>query len=269
MAADELLRDPVGNCFVGRSVIVWVQTASRFGSVHRSPLDFTDAPALATLFPLPMVKALQPPFDLLHDLSGVQAVDERAFHWVQGFMEQTLDDLAARTRRFAVVRPSGLAGAAVTGIFHEWVTPRFDAKLCTRRSEAHAWLGIEPGEQAEIDTLHDSLTQPELIRKLHDALAADLQDATLDRIAGALATSGRSLQRQLAQHGTSFRDELDRARIRAAEAMLLETSAKIEAIASDVGFRSPAAFTAMFRRVNGEVPGAFRNRVVEKRASSS
>lgn len=166
----ELFHEPIGSLVAGRSVIVWVQTPSRFGAVHRSPLDVADAPTLAMLAPLPLHPSLVPPFDML---------------------------------------------------------------------------------------------------QLREALARDLQEATIERIAGEISISDRSLQRQLSAHGTSFSDALARARIRAAEAMLFDGSEKIETIALMVGFRSAAAFTTMFRRVNGEAPGEFRNRALARRAKAS
>jgi AraC-like DNA-binding protein len=265
----ELFREPIGSLVAGRSVIVWVQTPSRFGAVHRSPLDVADASTLAMLAPLPLHPSLVPPFDMLHDLSAVDVVDQRAFEWAESYLEQWIGELAARARRLAVVRPTGLAGATFTGIFHEWVSPRFDAKLCQQRSEAHDWLDIDASARREIDEIHDSFTYPPLIRRLREALARDLQEATVERIAGQISISDRSLQRQLSAHGTTFSDELARARIRAAEAMLFDGSEKIETIALMVGFRSAAAFTTMFRRVNGEAPGAFRNRALARRAKAS
>jgi AraC-like DNA-binding protein len=190
----------------------------------------------------------------------VTAVDERAFVWARGFIEQWIGEIARRARRLAIVRPAGLAGATLTGLFYDWVQPRFDAKLFGERSAALDWLEVDAVSRAAIDELHDSFMQTPWIRQLREALARDLRDATVDRIAEALAISARSLQRQLSGHDTSFSDELARARIRAAEAMLLESVEKIETIATHVGFRSPSAFTAMFRRVNGETPIAFRER---------
>src|SRR5688500_18293297 len=98
---------------------------------------------------------------------------------------------------------------------------------------------------------------PEL-RRLRGVLAADLREATLERAAAALSTSTRSLQRYLAARNTTFRDELTRARVIAAESRLVEDDAPIKEIAIALGFESIAAFTSMFTRVVGEPPQEFR-----------
>jgi AraC-like DNA-binding protein len=256
----ELVRDPIGGYVQGNSFMVWVQSATRLGAVHRSPLEQIDQPTATALFGILAHPQLTGPLDLLHDFLEVADVDASAFTYAEMFLRDFADSLAARTRRLAIVRPTGLAGAAFTGIYHDWVPTRFDAKLCSDRGEAYDWLGIDGDDRRELEALQQAFSQPELLRRLRAALAADLREATVDRIARTLLLSVRSLQRQLAECETSFSDELARARVLAAEALLIRGTTKIEAIAREVGFRSPAAFTAMFNRIHGESPSTFRDR---------
>ncbi len=251
--------DPIGGVIEGKSFMVWVQSPQRFGAAHRSPLDLRDQAFAMALFGLPTHAALVAPYDLLHDMSDVEVVDRSVFGYVSSFVTQFADVLAARTRRLAVVRPTdGLAGAAIAGLFHDWVLPRFDAKLCASRREAYAFLAVPAADRHALEELYASFTQPELVRKLHAALALDLQHATLDRVAAALVVSTRSLQRRISECGTKFSAELARVRVQAAEALLVQHATKIEAIAREVGFRSAPAFTAAFRRINGMSPSAYR-----------
>lgn len=256
----ELLQDPIGGYVQGNSFMVWVQSATRFGAAHRSPLEQIDQATATPLFGLLAHPRLTGPFDLLHDFLEVADVDASAFTYAEMFIRHFADALAARTRRLAVIRPGGLAGAAFAGIYHDWIPTRFDAKLCSDRLEAYEWLGIDGDDRRELEALQEAFSQPELLRRLRDALAADLREATVERIARSLSLSVRSLQRHMTEHGTSFSDELARARVVAAEALLIRGTTKIEAIARDVGFRSPAAFTSMFSRIHGESPSAFRER---------
>ncbi|MEO7092086.1 MAG: helix-turn-helix transcriptional regulator [Polyangiales bacterium] len=256
----ELLEDPIGGYVQGKSFMVWVQSPTRFGATHQSPLEQIDQATATALFGLLTHPRLTGPFELLHDFADVQDVDSSAFTYAETFIGHFADVLAARTRRLAVVRPSGLAGAAFSGLFHDWVQTRFDAMLCRDRSEAYDWLGIDGDDRKELEALQASFSQPELLRRLRGALAADLRQATVERMARALSVSGRSLQRHMAECGTSFSDELARARVLAAEALLIHGTVKIEAIARDIGFRSPAAFTSMFGRIRGESPSSFRER---------
>jgi transcriptional regulator GlxA family with amidase domain len=256
----ELVRDPIGGYVEGKSFMVWVQSPTRFGAAHRSPLEHIDQTTATALFGILTHPRLTGPFELLHDFLEVEDVDASAFTYAEMFIRHFGDALAARTRRLAVIRPSGLAGAAFTGIYHDWIPTRFDAKLCRDRCEAYDWLGIDGDDRRELEALQEAFSQPELLRRLRAALAADLRQATVERVARTLSLSVRSLQRHIAECGTSFSDELARARVLAAEALLIRGTTKIEAIARDVGFRSAAAFTSMFTRIHGASPSAFRER---------
>jgi len=72
--------------------------------------------------------------------------------------------------------------------------------------------------------------------------------------------SERSLSRRLSELGTSFRDEVQRARLRAAEALLVDTDLKLDAVGRAIGFTSRAHFSDFFRRATGEAPSEFRAR---------
>lgn len=259
-SATELMAAPIGSYLAGRSFVVWVQSPERLGAFHFGPLDSGDHAALATLFPLPASAHLAPRYDLMHDLGAVEDFDRTSFDFFEAFLARFVDAVAQRTRKLAVVRPRGLAGAAFTGLFHEWVVPRFDAKLCFDRREALAWLDPPATARRELDEVYDTCLQPSLLLTVRELIANDLSSATLESIAQAMSLTPRTLQRQLAELDTCFRDELARARIRVAEVMLLDRDDKIEAIAVQLGFSSASAFSAMFKKVAGEYPGEFRAR---------
>jgi transcriptional regulator GlxA family with amidase domain len=85
--------------------------------------------------------------------------------------------------------------------------------------------------------------------------------ATLASAASSLAVSKRTLQRVLAEHGSSFRGELDAARVRVAQRLLRESSERIARVAIEVGCSSPQQLSGLFRRVVGESPREWRARV--------
>jgi AraC-like DNA-binding protein len=74
-----------------------------------------------------------------------------------------------------------------------------------------------------------------------------------------LGRSERSLQRDLATAGTSFRDDVRRARAHAATILLVDTDLKLEAVARKVGYTSMSHFASAFRDVIGELPLAYRH----------
>ena len=84
--------------------------------------------------------------------------------------------------------------------------------------------------------------------------------ARLSRGARRLGRSERSLQRDLQQAGTTFRGELEAARVELARALLVDTDLKIDSVARKVGCASAAHFATLFRRVAGETPSAYRER---------
>jgi transcriptional regulator GlxA family with amidase domain len=83
---------------------------------------------------------------------------------------------------------------------------------------------------------------------------------TLAAAARRQGRSERSLQRDLQQGGTTFRAELEAARVELARALLVDTDLKIDSVARKVGCASAAHFATLFRRVAGETPSAYRDR---------
>jgi AraC-like DNA-binding protein len=85
---------------------------------------------------------------------------------------------------------------------------------------------------------------------------------SLARVAAALAMTPRSLQRRLADAGTSFQAELDAVRNGVARRYLAETRMPVTSISTLLGYGDLAAFSRAFKRVNGEGPQAWRRRKV-------
>lgn len=81
---------------------------------------------------------------------------------------------------------------------------------------------------------------------------------TVDTVARDVAMSGRSLQRLLREHGTSFREMLDEVRHEHARGYLGATSFSDTEIAFLLGFGDPASFYRAFRAWTGMSPGRFR-----------
>lgn len=83
---------------------------------------------------------------------------------------------------------------------------------------------------------------------------------TVDTVARDVTMSGRSLQRLLREHGTSFREMLDEVRHEHARGYLGATSFSDTEIAFLLGFGDPASFYRAFRAWTGMSPGRFRSR---------
>ncbi|WP_108683004.1 AraC family transcriptional regulator [Methyloceanibacter sp. wino2] len=71
--------------------------------------------------------------------------------------------------------------------------------------------------------------------------------------------SVRTLQRYLNREGLSYRDLLERVRLRRARALLEQTDVSITEIALSLGYSEHANFTRAFRRSTGLTPAEFRH----------
>ncbi|TCK00329.1 AraC family transcriptional regulator [Nocardia alba] len=89
--------------------------------------------------------------------------------------------------------------------------------------------------------------------------AMDAGDPALPRVAKSLAMSERTLQRHLAEHGTSWREELDSIRYERAKA-LLEQGHSTSTVAHHLAFTDDRALRKAFRRWTGGTPTSARRR---------
>jgi AraC-like DNA-binding protein len=256
---DAFLADPIGSYLEARSFTVWVQNPRRFGTTHVGASDPADQPILRALYALPTHAALEAPFDVLWDWSAATAIDAARYRTTLAYVQSDGSALWERRGRFVAVRPPGVAGMTLAGMFREWVHAE-RAALVETRDEALEWLAVSEPDRAELRALWTTLDGTPLLRRLREHLAGELAHASVGGVAAALGESSRSLQRHLAALGTSFRDELTRARIESAKARLVDSDDKLEVISRSVGFRSLPGFVTAFGDAVGESPTEFRKR---------
>jgi len=255
---DDFVRDPIGRYVVGSWYIVWVDSPRLAGAAFFGRPDSRDLPDIARVTTLPETWSDPDGYDILVDWSSIDGLDPLAFAGLSTHLKRVLD-LTIRLRRAAIVRPPGMTGAIVAGVFHD-DAPRSRAALFTDRVEAVAWLGLAGSVHKRVEQLLSThFAAPPFLRALRDRLARR-GGATLASEARALGLSDRTLSRQLHEAGTSFRGEVERARVRAAEALLVDTELKLDAVARQVGFASRTHFSQFFRRATGESPSEFRAR---------
>ncbi|WP_234390847.1 AraC family transcriptional regulator [Nocardia suismassiliense] len=97
-----------------------------------------------------------------------------------------------------------------------------------------------------------------LAARVRALLLADLDTAPgMDLIAARLHVDPRTLRRNLAAEGTSFRELADEVRA-ALAAELLGTGLPVAAVAARLGFHDAAGFSRAYRRWTGETPGRAR-----------
>lgn len=81
---------------------------------------------------------------------------------------------------------------------------------------------------------------------------------TLHQVANLLASSERTLRRQLKEEQTSFRHILNNVRCKKAKHLLTETNMPIEHIAERLGYSEPASFNHAFTRWTAISPSQYR-----------
>jgi len=91
-------------------------------------------------------------------------------------------------------------------------------------------------------------------------IAASLPEggATLPRAASQLGVSVRSLQRRIAEMGTSYSELLAEVRIDTACHLLTESDERVADIAAHLGFASPSSFSRTFVRLMQIQPAVYR-----------
>ena len=97
------------------------------------------------------------------------------------------------------------------------------------------------------------------LARVHKAVVHDLAHGppSLEAVAGRLAISGRTLQRTLRDHGTSFSALVDDVR-RARAPALLRSGAAVAEVAWLLGYSEPSPFVRAVKRWTGASPSALR-----------
>jgi AraC-like DNA-binding protein len=88
--------------------------------------------------------------------------------------------------------------------------------------------------------------------------AARAGEFTLEAAARRLGITPRTLQRKLAEGGTTFKAEIDEARRLLAVSLVGQPQLSLHEIAFLLGFSEPAPFHRAFRRWTGSTPGTYR-----------
>ncbi|MEW5742531.1 MAG: AraC family transcriptional regulator ligand-binding domain-containing protein [Myxococcota bacterium] len=102
----------------------------------------------------------------------------------------------------------------------------------------------------------------DLVDKLRHAIREALKqgEPNVERLAARMSLSGRTLQRRLAELGTSFQDVLDQVRFDLARAWLSDARLDLSQVAYLLGYSELRAFDRAFRRWAGQSPGEWRSR---------
>lgn len=267
---DELSRDPVGKFVSGARFLHFCATPKLWGIVLWDRPSEADAMEVYRSLPFEM-RAPAVPHGAIIDASRMEGGEPAAFARVERFLVKFAAPLGEWILRLAMVRPSGLAGAIVAGAPQLMQFP-FPVQIFADVPAALRWLAPVAELPMPAEALSAVLAAaqaqasgtPALLRDVRLWIEANLRGPTLGDAASAFAMSDRSLQRRLSEASTTFQEELGQARVRVAQRMLEAGDVQLTEVAIAVGCASLQHFSALFKRVTGESPGAWRKQRVAR-----
>ncbi len=260
VTCEEMARGPVGRYAHGSAFLIWCTRPELCGFVVWGRLPLAELELLTRMFDRSEDGGIALPCDFVLDSRRLEAVEPGAFDFVVREAATRMGALRRRLRKQAFVRGEGVLGAALAG-FYPVLDADVDSKMFTDPHRAFAWLGET--DRAVVDGIDrlvaEVVSGSTVLDRLRTYLASRFgKRTTIDAAARWMGLSSRSLQRSLQESKTSFREELDQARLRLAKQLLLETDLKIAAIAERVGASTETSFIAFFRRRTNQSPAAWR-----------
>jgi AraC-like DNA-binding protein len=266
----DLASDPVDRYWIGKTQLVFCGSPAMCGTITWGSPDSADVRALVQALGLAQHSALASGFAVYMDASGIERVDWQPFSELAIFVRDQLPAWAKVITKQAVIVPSGPAGAMLAGMV-PMLGGAFPMKFFDGAADALDWLGWARDASA-IATLDearqlaaDARGITPTIHQLRSWLATDLIGPSLESAARSLGTSARTLQRELQSADTSFTAEVQAARVREACRLLAETDEKVEVIARTVGCSTASQLSTLFRKVVGETPAVYRERLTASR----
>ena len=259
---DEFARDPVGRYVAGDTFAHFCADPALWGVLLWGRPDSDQAVQLGRSLVLELGPPAEPHASLV-DARSLRGGDVGAFAALGRYLTKHRVALGKQVTHLALVRPPGLEGAIVAGAYE--VLPRpYPVKIFDDVEPALKWLAPKSDAKnlsSALASLYANATKtPPLLGALRSWLDSHLADPEIDALASAIGVSERTLQRKLGELDTSFRDEVAAARVRVAQTLLLDSDAPLTTIALEVGCGSLQHFSALFRRIAGETPSAWRAR---------
>jgi AraC-like DNA-binding protein len=260
--AAEFLRAPLGRAIAGPTFLIWCHAPDLAGSIQWGVPDEHDVVAMMDALEFIRHPELAAQGAVLMDCRAIERVDPEVLIGFTRLARERLPRWSPRIRAQAVVVPDGVAGILLAGAL-PLLGPAHPFRFVADLEAAFAFVDHHDVRAAYEDAAALAAAargSSAVLGRLRAELARDLAGATVDAAAAALGLSARTLQRDLRAHGTSFTDELRRARVAAAAELLRLGDLKIDVIAARVGFGSSARLNAALRRELGLSASEIRGR---------
>lgn len=248
--------EPGPRFFAGRCFLFWQDGTRAFGTVMWGrPLE-ADVAAMIPFFEVGVDPRFRGHASFV-DCRAIESIDMLAFGKLLSYLVSRRHAWGPNVGRQAVLHPDGFVGVMVAGALHVARPPYPFACFQGGGDDAFAWCGV--GDlHPEVEALRTSrIGRPAITRRVQSVFEARGPVGTAE-VASALGLSQRTLQRRLAEAGTTFRGERDRYLSIRIEGLLSGTELDLDAIAAEVGMSSASHLVAHFRSTHGTTPGAWR-----------
>ncbi len=98
-----------------------------------------------------------------------------------------------------------------------------------------------------------------LVEKVRHSLLLQSDGSNLETLAAECGMSSRTMRRQLASHGTSFRQIQKEMLVHLSKEYLLNTPLSIADIAEVIGYHDASTYSRAFKQVTSQTPAQFKN----------
>lgn len=266
---EQFAEAPVGKFVAGPCVAHFCASSRLWGFVCWGRPSIADARSLGQSLVLELAPPAEPHMSII-DARRLELADPLVFRAGETYLNNHAAALSKWVTKLAVVRSPGVVGAVMAGAYTV-VTRPYPVEIFDAPESAFDWLacGVSRADGTRLlESIYGAATGvPHELATLRAVLEAKLERITIARAAKKLGLSQRSLQRKLADAGTTFKHELAEARVRIAKRLLVDSDTSLTEIAFEVGCTSLQSFSALFRRYSGEPPSTFRERARVPRES--
>jgi AraC-like DNA-binding protein len=252
----DFTEEPGRRFYAGRRFLYWQDGIRAFGTVMWGRPTEADIAAMIPFFEIGIDARFKGHSSFV-DCRAIESIDMLAFGKLLSYLVSRRHAWGPNVGRQAILHPDGFVGVMVAGALHVARPPYPFACFHGGGADAFVWCGVAD-LHAPVETLRSSLIESPEIKTRVQSVFEDRGLAAAAEVARALGLSQRTLQRRLAQAGTTFREERDRYLSLRIERFLSGTELDLDAIAAEVGLSSASHLVAHFRATHGTTPGAWR-----------
>jgi AraC-like DNA-binding protein len=255
----DFTQNPVGRWTYSEPLFLWSASPTICGISYSGHVGAQHFPTLQQLAFLAFHQGLQRPYRALIDGTRLSGVDPIVFTFLTDYLGQIAKAGRSMIERLVIVRPTGLTGAAMLGLFHQHFVGQLDVRFVDTLAAGLAELPATTHATEIESAAMEAMGTPVVLDVLRRILQED-PNTSLDAIARRLGTSTRSLQRDCMAAGSSFRQEVANARLELAAHLLRTSDDKVDSIARTAGYSSAVSLARRFQQVHGMTPAEYRQR---------